>query len=147
VAGFITGSYWASFTLGRIVAGLWSTRVDARRLVAGGIALAVVGVVLVWVDIGPAATVAGIAVTGLVIAPIFPGLMSDTRNRVGMRHLSNTIGMQIAAAGLGGAALPGLAGVVARQFGVNAIPPFLFVNLVLLLAMFALSHHRQATAR
>lgn len=142
IAGIITGGYWASFTVGRVLAGVFGARIGLQRLVGWAIGLAALSMAVVWADLGPGPTVAGIAITGFVIAPVFPGLMSDTRNRVEARHLTNTIGMQIAGAGLGGAALPALAGVGARVFGLEAIPVFLFAFLVILLALFAASHRR-----
>jgi fucose permease len=140
LAGVITGGYWASFTIGRILAGIFGGRIGLQRLVGGSIALAAVGVFLVWLNLGPVPTVVGIAVTGFVIAPVFPGMMSDTRRRVDERHHSNTIGMQIAGAGLGGAVLPSLAGVVAKAHGLEAIPVYLFVVLAVLLVLFIGSH-------
>ena len=140
IAGIVTGGYWASFTVGRILAGILGSRIGLQRLVGWAIGLAAVSMAVVWADLGAGPTVAGIAVTGFLIAPVFPGLMSDTRNRVEERHLSNTIGMQIAGAGLGGAALPALAGVGARVFGLEAIPVFLFAFLVVLLVLYALTH-------
>jgi fucose permease len=65
--------------------------------------------------------------------------MSGTTGRVGARHAANTIGMQIAAAGLGGAALPGLAGVLARYTSLEAIPVFLSAVFALLLVLYSLS--------
>ena len=140
LAGVITGSYWASFTIGRILAGVFGGRIGLQRLVGGSITLAAVGVLLVWLNLGPVPTVVGIAVTGFVIAPVFPGMMSDTRRRVDERHHSNTIGMQIAGAGLGGAVLPSLAGVIAKAHGLEAIPVYLFVVLAVLLVLFIGSH-------
>lgn len=90
--------------MGRVLAGVFGSWVGLRRLIGWAIGLAAVSMAVVWADLGSAPTVAGIALTGFLIAPIFPGLMSDTRNRVEARHLANTIGMQIAGAGLGGAA-------------------------------------------
>ena len=69
---------------------------------------------------------------GFAIAPIFPGLVSSTTSRVGFRHQANTIGMQIAAAGLGVAVVPSIAGVLARIFGLEVIPLYLLSTLALL---------------
>lgn len=136
IAGLVTGSYWATFTVGRILAGVYSGKVKVQRLVAGGIILAMACLALVWLNAGTIATVAGIALTGFAVAPVFPGMLSDTRNRVKPEHLSNTIGMQIAAAGIGAAILPALTGVTARLIGLEAIPVFLLLLLVVLLMVF-----------
>ncbi len=140
VAGVVTAGYWASFTVGRIIAGFFGSRVRPVRLVTAGIGLAAAGVGLVWMDAGAAVSVVGIALVGLVIAPIFPALVSDTRNRVESEHLSNTIGMQIAGAGLGGAVLPAVAGLTAEAYGLEVIPPYLVCVIGLLLLLFAVAH-------
>jgi fucose permease len=142
VAGVITGSYWGMFTIGRIVAGLYAQKIRVKALIIGSVLLAAIGSGLLLLNLGPAISVAGIALTGFAIAPIFPGLVSDTHNRVGLRHQANTIGMQISAAGFGAAVIPSLAGVLARYFTLEVIPLYLLSGLVLLLVSFILSHPR-----
>jgi fucose permease len=121
-AGFWAGSYWGTFTIGRIVAGLFAKRAGVNLLVTGGLIGALLGaLLLVW---NPSQVVNLIAVTliGFSIAPIFPALMSGTSQRVGEHYAANTIGMQIMATGLATAAIPGLMGVIARQISLEMIP-------------------------
>lgn len=132
-AGIVTGSYWTSFTIGRILAGWLADRISALRLSIICILSAAAGVLLVLVHLPAPFAIAGIALAGLSIAPLFPALVSDTRRRVGKRHLSNTIGIQIAAAGFGGALVPSIAGVLAGRFGLEIIPDFIMTDLALLL--------------
>lgn len=138
-AGLVTGSYWATFTLGRILAGLYTKRIGLHALVLGSVGLALAGAMLVSLDLGQWATLVGVALTGFAIAPIFPALVSGTSERVGARHAANTIGVQISAAGLGGATLPSLAGVIARYTTLEAIPIFLACLFALLIALYAAS--------
>ena len=140
VAGIITGSYWAMFTLGRILAGWYTRKIDVRKLIYLSVLLASFGGGLIVINAGQLATILGIAVTGFAIAPIFPGLVSDTGNRVGSRHQANTIGMQIAAAGFGAAVVPSIAGVFAGMYGLEAIPFYLLMALMLLFLSFMFSH-------
>jgi fucose permease len=142
IAGIVTGSYWAMFTAGRVLAGLYAAKIRVKPLIIFSIALAAAGALLLMLNLGPVPSVAGIALTGFAIAPIFPGLVSDTHNRVGLRHQANTIGMQISAAGLGAAAVPSIAGVLARYFGLEVIPPYLLTALGLLFISFLFSHPR-----
>jgi fucose permease len=85
--------------------------------------------------------VLGVFVVGFAMAPIFPGLVSSTSQRVGEHHAANTIGIQMSAAGLGGALLPALAGFLAQRFSLEAIPVMLVVSLVGLLALYLFSTH------
>ena len=140
VAGIVTGGYWAMFTVGRIFAGWYAKMIDIRKLIYLSISLALFGVALLLADSSLIITILGVTLAGFAIAPIFPGLVSSTTSRVGFRHQSNTIGMQIAAAGLGVAVVPSIAGVLARIFGLEVIPLYLFSTLALLLLVFIISN-------
>lgn len=122
LAGFFAGSYWFTFTVGRIVAGLFARQLGGHKLVLGGLVGALLGAGLLIRDPGEMANVVAVGVIGLSMAPIFPALMSGTRTRVGDRHAANTIGMQMAATGLGAAVIPGLMGVLARRISLEIIP-------------------------
>ena len=130
LAGFFAGSYWFTFTIGRIAAGLIARRVGVNRLVLGGQVGALLGAgLLIW-NPSDVANVLAVGVIGLSIAPIFPAMMSGTRRRVGDHYAANTIGMQMAATGFGAAVIPSLMGVLARQISLEVIP-------VCLLAVYA----------
>ena len=140
VAGIVTGGYWAMFTVGRIFAGWYAKMIDIRKLIYLSISLALFGVALLLADSSQIITILGVTLAGFAIAPIFPGLVSSTTSRVGFRHQANTIGMQIAAAGLGVAVVPSIAGVLARIFGLEVIPLYLLSTLALLLLVFIISN-------
>jgi len=130
LAGFFAGSYWFTFTIGRILAGLVTKRVGVNRLVLGGLAGALLGAgLLIW-NPSEIANVVAVAIIGLSIAPIFPAMMSGTKTRVGDHDAANTIGLQMAATGFGIAVIPSLMGVLARQLSLEVIP-------VCLLAVYA----------
>ena len=141
VAGLWAGSYWATFTIGRILAGLLTRRFGMSNLLKAGFLMALAGSVLLWWNPFPQASILAVSVIGFAIAPIFPGLVSGTSVRVGERHAANTIGMQIAAAGLGGAVVPSLAGVLAQNVSLEAIPVYL-VGVFILLTLLYLSTSR-----
>jgi fucose permease len=122
VAGLWAGSYWATFTLGRIAAGLYAHRMGVNLLVQGGLVGALLGAVLLIWNPSEATNLLAVALIGLSIAPIFPSLTSGTSERVGAQFAANTIGMQMTASSLGAAVIPGLLGVLARQFSLEVIP-------------------------
>jgi fucose permease len=139
LAGFFAGSYWFTFTIGRIVAGLFANRVGVNRLVLGGLIGALAGAgLLVW-DPSPISNVLAVAIIGFSIAPIFPAMMSGTRVRVSDHYAANTIGMQMAATGFGMAIIPSLMGVLARQFSLEIIPVFLLAVYAGLLGCYVLA--------
>jgi fucose permease len=146
-AGLWAGSYWATFTVGRVVAGLFARRAGANTLVLGGLVGALLGAgLLVW-NPSEAANLLAVALIGFCIAPIFPALMSGTSRRVGAQFAANTIGLQMALTGLGAAVIPSLVGVLARRFSLEVIPICMAVVLGALLGLFALSTRGEAKSQ
>jgi fucose permease len=135
LAGTWVSLYWASLTIGRILFGFAVQRVPPIMLLRWCTGGALVAALLIWLNLAPWLAFGGIALMGLVLAPQFPMLISATPGYLGPRHTNNGIGFQVAAAGLGGALLPSLIGVLARARGLEVLGPFL---LALALAMGAL---------
>lgn len=146
IAGIWAGGFWAIFTVGRILGGLYAHRVRLHTLLLSAMSLALVGSILFMWNPLPMVGVLGVFVVGFAMAPIFPGLISSTSQRVGEHHAANTIGIQMSAAGLGGALLPALAGFLAQRFSLEAIPVMLVVSLVGLLALYIFSTRLKMTA-
>lgn len=134
-AGLWAGSYWATFTIGRILAGLYARRVGVNSLVLGSLIGAILGTALLWWNPLGAVNLIAVALIGFSIAPIFPGLVSGTSQRVGEHDAANAIGMQMAAAGLGGAIIPSLLGTLANQISLEVIPIALLALFVILFGL------------
>jgi fucose permease len=139
VAGFWAGSYWATFTVGRVVAGLFAKRAGVNLLVTGGLAGALLGAMLLVWNPSEAINLLAVALIGFSIAPIFPAMMSGTSQRVGDHFAVNTIGMQMAATGLGIAVIPSLMGVFARQVTLEVIPICLLIVYAVLFGLYGLA--------
>jgi fucose permease len=146
LAGLWAGGFWATFTVGRVLAGVYAQHIRLNVLMVGEIILAFLGAVLFWWNPSPLAGVLGVFLVGFAMAPIFPGLVSSTSSRVGPRHAANTIGVQISAAGLGGAILPSLAGYLAEAISLEAIPVMLAASLLALLAFYLLAMRAKPAA-
>ncbi len=141
-AGLVAGGFYALFTVGRILSGFLTHRWDPNRLVTGSLGLAVLGSLLLWANLNPTVSLAGMVLTGFAIAPVFPALVSGTRDRVGRRHENNAIGIQMSMAGLGSAVIPALLGVLARRVSVEAITGALLIlfTMILLIASIISKH-------
>jgi fucose permease len=139
LAGLWAGGFWATFTIGRVLAGLFAHRIRLNTMMYGALVLALVGVILFWWNPVVLLGVAGVFIVGFAMAPMFPGLVSSTSQRVGQRHAGNTIGIQMSAAGLGGALLPALAGFLAKRVSLETIPILLAVSLFGLLILYWVS--------
>jgi fucose permease len=146
VAGLWSGSYWATFTLGRILAGLLTRRLGVKRLLVLGQVAGMGGAVLLWWNPFPTASIIAVSIIGFSLAPIFPALVSLTSLRVGDHHAANTIGMQISAAGLGVAVIPALAGVLAQNLSLEVIPVYLTGLFAVLLSIYYITTNRHQTS-
>jgi fucose permease len=145
LAGLWAGGFWATFTIGRVLAGMYAHRISLNLMMYGAMVLALVGAILFWWNPVALVGVGGVFVVGFAMAPIFPGLVSSTGQRVGKRHAGNTIGIQISAAGLGGALLPALAGILAARISLETIPVVLSVSLLGLLILYFASTRMKMT--
>ncbi len=136
LAGLWAGGFWATFTIGRVLAGLYAHRIRLNTMMDGALILSLVGAILFWWNPIGLVGVGGVLIVGFAMAPIFPGLVSSTSRRVGQHHAGNTIGIQISAAALGGALLPSLAGFLAERTSLEIIPVILCVSLLGLLVLY-----------
>jgi fucose permease len=133
LAGYWVGSFWGIFTIGRIFAGIYISRISRPKLVTGSFLTALVATIILALDINNIASLAAITIIGFAIAPVLPALISGTADRVGSKFAANTIGIQIAAMGVGGATIPSIGGVIAKRFSLEAIPVFMIILLVILI--------------
>ena len=122
--------YWGSLTAGRVALGALATHLTTETLLRASLAAVPVGILVLWAGVGPAAGAGGLLLLGLTLAPIFPLLIVSTPDRVGADHASHAIGFQVAAFYVGGAALPGAAGLLAHRFGLDTLGPFLLATAV-----------------
>jgi fucose permease len=137
VAGVCVSLYWGMLFLGRVVQGAASERVNPTKILVGSLFGMAAGALLVTLPLGAWVTVAGLAVIGFAAAPVFPLLTLTTADRVGPAHADRAIGMQIGAAGLGGALIPSAIGLLLSRAGPATLGPCLLALSLLLLALYA----------
>jgi fucose permease len=133
VAGTWVSLYWASLLAGRVLLGFIVERVGSVRLLRLSTVAAVAGSLLVVIPQAPAAL--GLAVLGFALAPIFPGLMTETPRRIGVNAAAHAVGFQVSAATVGVAVVPSVAGLLGEWFGLAAIPPLVVLCAVVLLVL------------
>lgn len=138
-AGVIVGSFWAIYTLSRILAGFTGVKTGMNKLIVCSVLMSLTGGSLLLISGSAVLSVAGVLIFGFGIAPVYPGMMASTTERTGRLHTPNSIGMQIGAAGFGVAVIPGSAGILAGSYGMESIPPVLiFLSVVLLVLLYLL---------
>ncbi|MEH0841564.1 MFS transporter [Micromonospora sp. CPCC 205711] len=143
-AGLCVSGYWGSLFVGRVVQGFVAERLGTDRVLRGSLAGMVVGAALIALPAPAVVTVAGLFLVGFAAAPVFPLLTLTTAERVGAAHADRVIGVQIGAAGLGAALIPGGLGVLIGATSVAVLGPVLTVLAAALLALHLAA--RRATA-
>jgi fucose permease len=137
MAGAAVAAYWASLTVGRLIAGAIAPRVPARTLISGALGLAPIGGVIIWLAEGGALGVlTGVVTLGIAMAPIYPLLTADTPGRVGAQYATHAISFQVSAAYLGAAVIPSIVGVVATSHGLEIIGVSLVVAAIALIGLY-----------
>lgn len=131
LAGLSTSIYWAMLTLGRIVFGATANRIGTTRLLRWSMIGTILSATL-FLNQTTVGGIASVALMGLSLSAIFPTLMSDTPNRVGLKYTPTAIGLQTGAASVGLTILPGLAGMMAARVGLEILGPFLIISAVLM---------------
>ena len=139
LAGLMVSSFWITFTIGRIAAGIITKFIGINRLVMYSLISSLFGAILLWWNPVTILSLSSIALIGLAIAPIFPALISGTSKRVGIRFSANTIGIQMASGGLGAAVIPSAAGILARRISLEVIPICLIILFTALIGLYSLS--------
>jgi fucose permease len=124
LAGVLLSGYWASLTVGRVLFGFVVHRVSAEWLLRVCMLMAVFASGVIWLNV-PLASWLALALLGLAIAPIFPVLIAETPSRLGAGQTANAVGLQVAAAVLGGATIPGGVGVLAAKLSLEVVGPCL----------------------
>ncbi|HWA26502.1 MAG TPA: MFS transporter [Lacunisphaera sp.] len=114
-AALCVAGYWGAVTAGRIAVGFTVERWGNRRTINGGLLLAAVGLVAFALSRQVAVTALALGVTGLGLAPIYPGLMHEVPRRFAPDAVQTIIGRQSGGAAFGSAVLPALAGWVAQS--------------------------------
>lgn len=132
--GLWVSAYYAALTVARIAYGAVANAVRDELALRVCMATGIAATALVALDLGAAASFAGLAVLGLSLAPVYPALIAATPRRVGEADTSAQVGFQVSAAVLGASVLPGLMGVLAARAGLEAI---VWSLLALGLALFA----------
>jgi fucose permease len=137
-AGLWAGSYWGSLTIGRILFGIVLTKIPVSKVLTGAILGIVAGSSLFALDFSNYISLLGVMLLGISNAPVFPCLVSVTPDRIGKGHTATAIGVQISMAMLGGALVPGFAGLLSDEFGLEIITKVFTMTAIILMVSYFL---------
>lgn len=136
VAAAFGALYVLGITVGRFLSGFIADRMGDKNLIRWGFIAAGVGALLIALPIGGSAfAIAGLLLTGLGSAPIYPAIIHSTPVNFGRENSQAIIGIQMAAAYTGSTLAPPLFGFLSAGTGMWIFPLFLGVLIVLGLVM------------
>ena len=126
IAGSAVPLFWVSLTAGRFGLGAIADRVGVPRLLSFSITCGLLGGLLFAFAPWTPLSIAGLALLGASLAPIYPGMMTLTPRHLG-RLADHAVGFQVGSATLGQVALPSLGGVLLVAYGPAALNGLLAV--------------------
>ena len=145
LASYQLGMYWVAIMAGRLVLsrGLLG-RAGAHATVLGGAAGAAAGALIVGLAPSAAAAVAGMILTGLALAGIFPTVLGIAGARF-KDHSGTVFGILFTVALTGGMTMPWLAGHLAASSGLRVVFVLVALNFVAIAVLNAVA--RKAEGR
>lgn len=121
-ASIFPATFFACIMIGRFAFGFVADKLSNMSIMRIGMALNAVGVLV----LATTGSVAGMAMAGLGMAPMFPCLLHESSYRFAPSDLSKLVGYQMAAAGAGGATFALLMGQVLSRVSLEALYPIVF---------------------
>lgn len=129
--------------LGRLISGFISCKLGDRLLIRVGIAVELLGILLVFLPTtGYILTAAGFVIVGTGMGPVYPAIQHMAPLNFGPRHSAAVIGLQMAAAYLGSTFMPMAFGHLQQAVGISIMPVYLLVFALLNISMLEWAYRR-----
>jgi fucose permease len=119
-ASYLLAAYWAAIMVSRVLLSRMLLRLSPHTIVLGGALLAAAGGLAVAASPSVPTAVAGILVTGLALAGIFPTVLG-VAGAAFRDHSGTVFGILFTVALTGGMTMPWLAGHLAQAAGLRAV--------------------------
>ena len=114
--------------LGRLISGFVSNRLGDRLLIRIGIAVELLGILMVMLPIRnyiPAAI--GFVIIGTGMGPVYPAIQHMAPENFGKRYSAAVIGLQMASAYVGSTFMPMIFGILQQNVGIQIMPLYLLM--------------------
>ncbi|MCR4756057.1 MAG: MFS transporter [Lachnospiraceae bacterium] len=128
---------FAGLMLGRLISGFVSDKLGDRLLIRIGIAIELIGIIMVALPIAhylPAAI--GFVIIGTGMAPVYPAIQHMAPINFGKKYSASAIALQMASAYMGSTFMPVVFGGLQQVVGIGIMPVYLLVfallNIVLI---------------
>ena len=127
--------FFLGMTVGRALSGFITLKLNDTQMIRLGQCIIVVGIAALLLPLGTFSTLAGLLLTGLGCAPIYPCVIHSTPNHFGADKSQALIGIQMASAYVGTALMPPLFGLIAQHVSISLLSIYLLILLILMIWM------------
>lgn len=124
-----TSLYYLGITFGRLISGFVSMKLSNRQLVRTGQICVLAGIALFLLPLPLWKLPAGMCLTGIGCAPIYPSMLHETPKTFGDDLSQAMMGVQMAFAYVGSTFMPPLFGFLSDHFGIILLPFYLLAAL------------------
>src|SRR6056297_2674318 len=114
--------YYGGITLGRILSGFVSFKLNNIQMIRLGVGVSLTGVILLLLPLPEITILPSLLLIGLGFAPIFPSMIHETPTRFGSSVSQTVIGYQMGFGYMGSAIMAPLIGVLLRNIAVGVFP-------------------------
>ena len=134
-AASLASLFLMGLTVGRALNGFLTFKLNDTNLIRLGQGIIGLGIVIMLLPLGNAASFAGLMLCGLGCAPIYPCIIHSTPEHFGEENSQALIGVQMASAYIGICCMPPLFGLIARGLSASWLPWYLGAILILMAVM------------
>lgn len=127
--------FYLGITVGRLICGFITMKLDDKSMVRLGQAVAAGGILLLALPMGQNLTGIGLVMVGMGCAPIYPALLHETPVNFGAENSQAIMGMQMACAYVGTMVMPPLLGMISGWTGIWIYPCYLLVIVAVMTIM------------
>lgn len=134
---------FAGLMLGRLISGFVSNRLGDRKLIRIGIAVELLGILLVALPFrGYVAAAAGFLIIGTGMGPVYPAIQHMAPANFGKKYSAAVIGLQMASAYVGSMFMPMVFGKLQEAAGIWIMPLYLAVFALLNIVLLEMTYRR-----
>lgn len=135
LAASFSSLFIVGMTIGRIVSGFISVKLNEKRMIRLGSSLMLAGLFLMILNLGNVVSFIGICLLGLGCAPIYPSIIHSIPLYFGKDKSQAIIGIQMAFAYLGVVLAPSLFGIIVEYISIYWLSVYLLIFTILMIVL------------
>ena len=133
-AGF-AGMFLIGITAGRAISGFLTVKMTDTQMIRLGQAIIFIGILMILLPFGTPLALAGLVLTGLGCAPVYPCIIHSTPQNFGAENSQALIGIQMASAYIGTCVMPPIFGLIANHLCIQLFPVYMLIILIFMVLM------------